>query len=162
MKFYVSRQKYWNVDPEDGTIVEVAQGGSDYANPDQLCAKYPRLGEGKEFDDPREAIEAAISVCEAWRADGVPSAKVAFGYTGGNTLPFEGDEYDSLRQRAEALYDKMDKCECCGGILPDKRKRYMHSYMPGEFVFCSERCADKDYCFQVEQDEKYNAEMEAE
>jgi hypothetical protein len=33
MKYFVSRQCYWGVEPDDANTVEIAMGGCDYANP---------------------------------------------------------------------------------------------------------------------------------
>jgi hypothetical protein len=140
-KFFVSRQTYWGVESEEGTIVEVAFGGLDYANPDMLVPKWGRLGEGKEFSDPREAVAAAIAVCDAWRASGEVNAKVAMGSTGGNTIPFEPKEYDEARKRAQELYDKMPKCAECGEALG--RETYIHEL--DDDKFCSDRCAEENY-----------------
>lgn len=141
-KFFVSRQNYWGVEEEDSHIVEVVSGGSDYANPDMLVAKWPSLGEGKEFSDPREAVEAAIRVCDQWRASGETNAKVAMGATGGSTMPFEPKEYDEARKRAEELYEKLPKCDQCGEVLG--KETYSHD-LDEEGNFCSEVCADKNY-----------------
>lgn len=141
MKIFVSRQKYWGVEEEDGTVVECAIGGSDYANPDMLVAKWPSLGEGKEFNNPIEAVEAAIEICNEWRRTD-PNAKVALGHTGGNTLPFDAEEtYDRVQARAQKMYDKMPKCEHCGDILG--KVKYGYEY--GEYDCCSEQCADARY-----------------
>ena len=87
MLFFVSRQSYW---PDGQLTVEIAGGGLDYANPDMLVEEYKHLGEGKEFDDPVEATEAAIEIARAWRRDAPGKCiGVASGYTGGCTIPFE-------------------------------------------------------------------------
>ena len=140
-KWFVSRQSYWGVDEEEGTIVEVAQGGLDYANPDMLGAKWPHLGEGKEFSDPREAVTAAIAICEEWKKTN-PNARVAMGATGGNTLPFEGQEYDVLHKRAEDIYEKLPKCAECGDLLGDET--FTHDYADDD-KFCREYCAEKNH-----------------
>ncbi len=142
-KFFVSRQRYWGVDEEEGTVVEIAYGGSDYANPDMLTTAYGIMGEGKEYHDPREAVEAAIRVCDAWRADGETNAKVAMGATGGNTIPFEPKTYDEARKRAEELYEKLPKCAECGEPLGDET--FSHDLTCDDEKFCSERCAEKNY-----------------
>ena len=61
-KLVVTRQLQW---PEGKRVVEVSVGGMDYVNPDALVAKYQ--GELEEYDDPIEAVEAAIDVCRRWR-----------------------------------------------------------------------------------------------
>lgn len=143
MKFFVSRQRYWGVDEDEGTVVEVAQGGLDYANPGMMGVHFSHLGEGQEFTNPKEAVEAAIRVCDAWRALGEQNAKVSFGFTGGNSLPFEPKSYDDLRQKAEELYEKLPKCSECSELLG--KETYTHDLNCGDEEFCSENCADKAY-----------------
>jgi hypothetical protein len=143
MKFYVSRQRYYGVDEDEGTIVEVAAGGSDYANPDQLGCKWRNLGEGRTFEDPMEACECAIQICEAWRASGEKNAKVGMGSTGGFTLPFDGQDYDTLRQRAQAWHDKLPKCDMCGELLGEKTWRSPEDW--DDSRFCREYCAEKHW-----------------
>lgn len=89
MVYFVSRQRYW---PHGDHVIEIACGGLDYANPDMLVRRYPELGEGREFDDPREALAAAMRIRDAWRGDGA-ACRIEAGWTGGNTIPF--DEYPS-------------------------------------------------------------------
>lgn len=142
-KFFVSRQRYWGVDEEEASIVEIAIGGSDYANADMLGAKWKSLGEGKEFADPREAVNAAIAICEAWRTTGEKHAKVAMGATGGFSMPFEGEDFDALRKRAEEMYDKLPKCVRCGELLGETV--YNHIECTDREEFCSENCAVRHY-----------------
>lgn len=156
-KWFVSRQDYWGMCEGDGTIVEVASGGIDYANPDMLVAKWPELGEGKEFTDPREAVEAAIAICEQWKKTD-HNAHVAMGATGGNTLYFEWEEYDALRKRAEELYEKLPKCDECGGLMGNET--FTHDYAIGtDEKFCREYCAEEAYRKIVIQDQE-DAEKE--
>lgn len=141
MLYFVSRQKYW---PEGTPMVEIALGGLDYANPDMLMPKYKNLGEGKEYNDPREAAEAAIQIVRAWRKDGEKRAMVAHGCTGGMTMPFDPCTIKELQKWADELYEKLPKCDGCGGILPEVRNRFGHHFSDG-YPFCSERCAEKDW-----------------
>lgn len=142
MKYFVSRQNYWGVEPEEGTVVEIAAGGLDFANPDMLVPKWKNLGEGQEFSDPREAVACAIKICQAWRLAGEENAKIACGFTGGNTLPFEPKAIEELEAWAEATYEKLPKCDCCGMLLG--KETYGHEYSDG-YPFCSEYCSEKDY-----------------
>lgn len=153
MKFFVSRQQYWGVEEEEGTVVEVAYGGLDYANPDMLGTKWRELGEGKEFTDPREAVEAAIRVCDAWRKAGCPHAKVAMGSTGGCTIPFEPKEYDACRARAAELFEKLPKCAECGELLGTET--FTHDLVMDDEKFCREYCAEKNYnaCNETEEED---------
>jgi hypothetical protein len=143
MKFFVSRQHYWGVEEEDAYIVEIAYGGLDFANPDMLGERWANLGEGREYTDPREAVEAAIRVCDAWRKSGESRAKLGMGSTGGNTIPFEPKEYDEARKRAQELYDKMPKCAECGEVLG--KETYTHYLVCDDERFCSDSCTEKHY-----------------
>lgn len=141
-KFFVSRQKYFGEPEEDGTIVEIAEGGQDYANADMLVPKWKHLGEGKEFYDPCEAVNAAIAICEEWKRTN-PHAKVAMGATGGFSMPFSHESYDTLQERAEKLRETLPRCDGCGGLIQDET--YTHESAQHDETFCSESCAEKDY-----------------
>lgn len=142
MLYFVSRQSYWGEDPAD--VVEIAVGGRDYANPDMLVEKYRRYGEGDEFDDPRDAVEAAIKIAEAWSSDAGEVRPIAYGCTAGFTLPFSPSGYEEARAWAERTYEKLPKCPRCGDLLPEARECYSHDFADGEF-FCSEDCAERDF-----------------
>ncbi len=73
MKFFVSRQHYYY---SGEYVVEVAAGGLDFAGCDMLSYKYP--GEGIEYDDPREAVKAALVIRDLWQAD-LPEQKIGVG-----------------------------------------------------------------------------------
>jgi hypothetical protein len=103
MKLVVTRQVQW---PTGKPVVEVSIGGIDYTNPDALMAKYE--GEFVEFDDPREAVEAAIRICRKWRKDGRKDAKMGFGSTGGFTIPFEDCTFKEAREWARRLTKSPD------------------------------------------------------
>lgn len=141
MTYFVSRQKYWGIEPEDGTIVEIAQGGRDYANPDMLNTRWANLGEGREFSNPREAVEAAIKVCEAWREAGEKNAQLGMGFTAGSTMPFDPIEYTEAKKLAESVWEKLPKCSHCGELLG--KETYTHDMT--EEKFCREYCAEQDY-----------------
>lgn len=159
MKYAVSRQRYWGVEPEDGTVVEIAVGGIDYMNPDALGARWP--GELQEFDDPREAVEAAIKIKDAWLASGESNAKVAYGCTMGFTMPMDAKEDDQARAWAEQAYEKLPKCRECANVLPKHPYGNEHTVMlDNEYPFCSEHCADKDEIFQCQAEEELNGTPE--
>jgi hypothetical protein len=101
VKLAVTRQVQW---PTGKPVVEVSIGGIDYANPDALVAKYE--GEFVEFDDSREAVEAAIRICREWRRDGRKDANVGFGSTGGFTAPFDDCTFKEARDWASRLSKK--------------------------------------------------------
>ncbi len=106
MPYTVTRQLQW---PEGIPVIEISAGGLDYTNPDALSAKYP--GEFETYDDPVEAVEAAISICRAWRKDGKKEAKVGYGATGGMTLPFEPCTFQEARQWAKRRQEILFKLQ---------------------------------------------------
>lgn len=151
MKWFVSRQSYWGVDPENTYVVEIAYGGRDYANPDMLRTQY--AGEGKEYEDPREAVAVALEIAKKWRSNEPDkNISVACGFTGGATLPFELEKGDfdtvaaSLRKWAEEEYDQLPKCEQCGNLLPEE----YFTDESGKLKFCQEYCAEK-WCAECEE-----------
>lgn len=112
MKWFVSRQCYWGV--EEPYVVEIATGGLDYANPDMLVAKYK--GEGEEYDDPEEAVEAALEIAQAWKEDQPQlNIQVAAGCTMGFTMPFEPSGEEALREWALSHKRRMHGYDPVGG-----------------------------------------------
>lgn len=159
MKFFVSRQVEF---PDGDMVVEIAQGGSDYANADMLSPMWASLGEGKEFTDPRAAVEAAINVRDMWKSvrDSVEregEIHISFGCTMGFTLPLTRMSDDELKSKADTLFDKLPKCAQCGDLLG--KETFTHDFaIPGE-SFCREYCAETNYNNEVNSDEKeYNNE----
>lgn len=158
-KWFVSRQGYWGVDPDDMHVVEIAEGGIDYANPDMIVQKYP--GEGQEYTDPREAVTAAIAIAEAWAKD-QPDLKINIGegYTMGMTMPFEGQPKEDLIAWAEDRWTKLAKCPTCGEIMEGAEEYYRSGvWTSGDFFpdddsekFCSEICAEKGSQFECQGD----------
>lgn len=139
MKFFVSRQINW---PDGISMVEIAQGGLDYANPGMLVPKFKELGEGNEYTDPREAVEAAILIRDAWKQGSEDDVEIGMGHTFGHSMPFDGDSDENLRARAEKLWEKLPKCAECGGLMG--KEKYGDPHM-GEYDCCSEHCAEKRY-----------------
>lgn len=154
MLYFASRQHYFY---SGLLIVEIAAGGLDYSGADMLVAKYPRLGEGEEYIDPRKAVEAAIAIARAWRKD-EPGKRIVIGHghTMGMGMEFEGCSFKAAQKWAEETYEKAPKCDQCGELLPDEKHCYTDEF--GEVKLCSERCSEK---WQEEQ-EKANAELERE
>lgn len=156
--WFVSRQIYWGVDPEDQHTVEIAAGGLDYANPDMLVPKYD--GEGEEYSDPREAVEAALKIAESWKTDCPElTINVAHGATGGFTMPFEASDVKELKEWAEKSYESLPKCGQCGEVL----KEIWHLCGdPDAGDYCSQYCAEKAeaemYEAQAELEEDYHGE----
>jgi len=140
-KWFVSRQHYWH---SGDLVVEIAGGGLDYANADMLCDKYPKLGEGQEYDDPREAVRAAIAIRDAWNKDESETARVEAGFTGGWSMPFEEEPTDEdLIAWAQKEWESIPKCPGCGEPMYSD-ERYGHQFTD-EYEFCSQSCAEKDY-----------------
>lgn len=135
MPYTVTRQRQW---PEGTPVVEVSAGGLDYTNPDALVEKYP--GEFETFDDPREAVDAAIAICLSWREDGEPEAQVGHGATLGMTMPFDTCTFREARAWAQKRYETLPKCARCGEVLPEKH--YTVPELDGE-RFCREYCAER-------------------
>ena len=149
--FTVTRQLQW---PDGTPIVELSQGGMDYTNPDALSPKYD--GEMAEYESPVEACEAAIAICKEWRQDGEQDAAVAYGGTGGMTMPFEACEFDNITAWAKQAEAELEKCAACGEIMADRTEWYLagqytdndfYPYDDGE-KYCSESCAEKNSEFQ--------------
>lgn len=116
MKYYVSRQRYYY---SNESLVEVAQGGVDYAGADMLVKKYE--GEAQEYVNPIEAAEAAISIRQAWQKDYPNEAiGIAIGNGQGFGLEFEPTSDEEVLAVAKRLYDKMPKCDTCGELIEQK------------------------------------------
>jgi hypothetical protein len=141
--FYVTRQS--NYYDEGAYSVEIARE-LDYAGPGALVQKYP--GEFEEYNDPREAAEAAIRIARAWRADkgliDVPYELFTLAmndmvYATVNDAMTSGE----LREWAQRVYDNMPKCRHCGDIVNSRALWYPMDFVgEEEFACCSENCAD--------------------
>ena len=147
--YYVSRQCYWGVEPEDASVVEIAFGGRDYAKPDMLVPRWSDLGEGQEFEDPREVAKSAIAIWQKWVQE-EPMAKIGYGYT---FSPFEPSDIAEVLRWSEVEYSKLDKCTRCYSILPDNPYAYHYGGVTSEYEYCSENCAERGY----EEEVKYQA-----
>jgi len=139
MSYFVSRQCYWGADPDDQNVVEVAFGGVDYANPDMLVPKY--AGEGQDYLDPVEAVEAALNIAEEWKKDhpGL-SIGVAHGFTGGFTMPFIPSEAQELKEWAKKAQEELPRCDRCGAV---RKETFTLVEDPDRGKFCSAFCAEK-------------------
>ena len=155
--YTITRQRQW---PEGAPVVEISTGGLDYTNPDALAAKYN--GEFEEFDNPMEAVEAAILICRAWRKDGETLAGIGYGNTLGMTIPFDTTSEEELRAWGKAQYEALAKCPMCGDIMEGAEEWYeAGTYSPeGEFwpyddgeKYCSEHCSGKASEFPEEDEE---------
>ena len=146
MPYTVTRQHQW---PGGDYVVEVSAGGQDYTNPDALVPKFARLGEGETFLAPVAAVEAAIAICRAWRKDGAPRAKGAYGTTGGMTMPFDTCTYEEARVWAAKREAALPRCDRCGELLPE---RYFTVPCLDDERFCSTNCAEGAYQDCLEQE----------
>lgn len=139
MLYFVSRQHQW---PDGTFIVEISEGNSDSANADMMAVKYGYLGEGKEFTDPREAVEAGIQIYNEWRKIN-PEIEIGVGCTMGFTLPFSPQSIEYIEAWAERIYEKLPKCANCNQLLG--KQQYQHSDMMDDEKFCREYCVDQYY-----------------
>lgn len=145
MGWYVSRQS--NYYDQGAYSVEIASQ-FDYAGPGMLVAKF--ADEGCEFDDPREAAEAAVRVSEAWGAtiaNGDPLLPLTIGITlVGNAFVYATVE-DSMtaaeaREWAEGEWEAAPKCERCGNLAPAADNK-VATFTGETFTACSDFCADE-------------------
>ena len=142
-KFTVTRQHRYH----DGyKIVEVSQGGIDYANPDALCKKWQ--GEMEEYTGMTAAVEAAIGIAKAWQETTTDQIFIGVGATHGMTMEFDALElteetFDALLAKAEKFDENLPKCEHCGDILTGNN--YGHIFNNGETPYCSDYCAEMAY-----------------
>ena len=141
MSYFVSRQSQW---PEGTLCVEINSGGTDHANPGMLVEKYP--GEGREYDNPVEAVEAGIKIARWWQDDRpAETILIAHGATGGYTMPFEGEElndetFAGLRAWAAGVYEKFPACDQCGKKMPGGPECTNHE---NDEQFCGSYCAEE-------------------
>lgn len=141
-KFTVTRQHRWH----DGyKIVEVSQGGIDYANPDALVKKWQ--GEFQEYTGMTAAVEAAIGIAKAWQETTTDQIFIGVGATHGTTMDFDAltlndETFDLLLDKAEKFDENLPKCDHCGDILTGET--YGHEFTD-DHPFCSEHCAEMSY-----------------
>lgn len=143
-RWFVSRQNYWG--EENPLAVEIAAGGLDYANADMLGVAYASLGEGREYDDPREAADAAIAVAEAWRRDsGRPADEITVrvGYTGGMSIPFEEGTDEEARAWAERTRAALPTCPQCGDLMGSER------WVPWDFAVDDDEACCSQWCCEA-------------
>lgn len=136
MPYFVSRQHYYY---SDQFVVEVAAGGLDCAGSDMLCEIWDKIGEGKEFQDPREAVKAAIKIRQEWLKKR-PEVKLAVGNTGGLLTEMSDtcDEQEAIAW-AEKQYERLEKCSQCGEVLGKET----YKPFPCDEKFCSEFCVEQ-------------------
>jgi hypothetical protein len=137
MSYFVSRQMYW---PAGLHVVEVAVGGPGAAGVDMIAPRWPRLGEGKEYVDPRVSVEAARLILEAWTDLLRPNAGVAEVRCG---TPKELDSpCPDPKAWGAAEYARHPVCTLCH--IPLKGEKLTHLYGDQADLFCSQACVDED------------------
>jgi hypothetical protein len=148
----VTRQNYSSLG-EDASVVEICYANaprypiSDYSNPGALVAKYD--GEFDTFNDPRDAVTAAIKIATQWKADGGENITIRHGFTGGDTMPFDApnnaDDMGAAEatEWAEKVYEKLLKCAVCGDVIGKEKWYPVCCHNDDSFACCSERCAEK-------------------
>lgn len=138
MKYYVSRQCYW---PNGDLVVEIAEGGADYTNPNMLMDSAEIARHTGEYRNPIEALEAAKRVRELWQAqEPGEEIRIEVGNTQGMTMPFESfPSDDELDTWAKQELESLPKCDQCGGIIEELWK------LPDDpdWQFCSAYCAEE-------------------
>lgn len=147
--YYVCRQWYYYTGE---LMVEITEGGLDYAGPDHLSEMYP--GEGKAYKKPQSAALAAIKIRDRWQKD-EPDNKVHIcvrsqlaGYFGE-----EGDPISvgNLARWARETWANLPKCARCGDVLPEEKWGNVYTVFEGEYPYCSENCAENDYVDMFEE-----------
>lgn len=144
-RYFVSRQMVW---PDGTPVVEIA-GCLDMAGPDMLVENFKSEGEGREFDDPREAVAAAIRIRDLWWAAGKDRSlkdweKIELRLQRSFVIQ-EVDELDdeALLAWAEKRFENIKKCAECGDPI------YKGGYYPDgcfgdeAYLCCREYCAEK-------------------
>lgn len=142
MPYYVSRQSYW---PDGELVVEIAGGGLDYANPDMLHdSKGLYCKWEREYQDPKEALKAAISIREVWaRVEPDEQIRIECGYTHGWTVPFAEEPTDEqLQEWADEEMKHYPECPWCEEVMWTE-ERWFHDL--SDKKFCSERCAGESF-----------------
>jgi len=144
MKYFVSRQNRW-IDGEH--VVEIAAGGLDHSGADMLQAYWGNLGEGAEYDDPREAITVAIAIRDAWNEALAETCteercRIEAGYNLDMIAANEEPTDANLHEWAREEWEAEPKCDRCGEP-GDLDWRLVYFDFDGEDGprFCSEHCA---------------------
>ncbi len=152
--YTVTRQIQW---PDGTWIVEISQGGLDYANPDMLVTWYD--GEGQTFENPVEALAVARQIRDAWKADASEDIEIGYGATFGMTMPFSGRTDRELQEWAEKRYRQLvenaPSCDWCGEPMLGGNPGYWAAMLPEE-RFCREFCAESACQASVEAEEENN------
>ena len=135
MPYFVNCQHYFY---SDQYMVEIAYPGIDCAGSDMLATDYPDEG---EYDDPREALEAAIKVRDALQVD-YPKEEIGISFGRFDMVEGEPQDLEKLRAEIEKHYESLPKCERCGKII---KEPWIIVNDPDFGQFCSSFCAEAAY-----------------
>ena len=135
MPYFVNCQHYFY---SGQYMVEIAYPGIDYAGSDMLATDYP--GEG-EYDDPREALNAAIKVKEALQTD-YPDEEIGIAFGHFDMVEGEPQDIDELKKDIKKHYESLPKCDRCGGIIEEP---WTVVDDPDFGQFCSKFCIEETY-----------------
>lgn len=146
--YYVTRQAYFYSGCD---AVEIADGETvDVVGTNCLFPRFLKLGEGKKFDNPRDALKAAIRIARAWdRPIAINSWR---GYGGEGEVverPFQLLDWLHMEERRKI------PCERCG------KKIHLFDAVSGhrqyeDLKFCSEHCAayySDDWLYEYDYDD---------
>lgn len=128
-------------------LVEIAYPGIDYAGSDMLATRYADEG---SYDDPREALEAAIKVRDCLQADH-PDEEIGIAFGHFDMVEGEPKGLEELRAEIEKHYESLPKCDRCGKLIGDET--YTIYSDPSFGKFCSEYCAEEAY---IEDEKEYD------
>ena len=132
MRYFTSRQLQW---PTGANVVEIAARGLNHSGPDMLYVAFEALGEGIETSDPREALEAAIAIRDAWNEqlnkDGLPLCHIEAGYNLDIITSAEEPTDEELREWARAEWEaapigKEDARFCSAGCAEQYWEEWLH------------------------------------
>lgn len=129
-------------------LVEIAYPGIDYAGSDMLATRYADEG---SYDDPREALEAAIKVKECLQAD-YPDEEIGIAFGHFDMVEGEAQDLEELRAEIEKHYESLPKCDRCGKLRNEDETYTIYSD-PSFGKFCSEYCAEEAY---IEDEKEYD------
>jgi hypothetical protein len=142
-------EKYWVYRlsaawPDGGYYVEVSEG-DDTASPDAMGTKYKELGEGRGYENPREAAIAAIRIARQWKKDGHRGEEIevvlcANGkFAGEMGVPADDMTVKELLLWARKEYESMVRCDNCNELVG----RETYKNWDDDDVYCSEYCAEE-------------------
>lgn len=138
--YYVCRQLYYYTGE---LMVEITEGGLDYAGPDMLVNRYP--DEAEAYQHPRQAAQAAIKIQKLWQADEpADTVHICVRSQVGGYFGLEGEPITpaDLLAWTHAAWAALPKCQRCGDVMPENGYGNEFTIFDNEYPFCSENCAD--------------------